>query len=361
MTDVKLHGFWASPFCYRVIWALKLKGVEFEHIEEDLTNKSELLLKYNPVYKKIPVLVHGGKPIAESLVILEYIEETWPENPLLPTDPYERAMARFWIQYGVTKGAALVALYRASGEELEKAVKEVVEVLRVLEEQGLGDKKFFGGDSINLVDISYGLFTCWFAAMEEAMGVKVLEPSTLPRLHAWAQNFLEVPLIKENIPDNDKLLLFMKETSQSSLVRVIRQQGILGPYIIDTLHTDLIATMADVKLHGFWASPFSYRVIWALKLKGVEFEYIEEDLANKSELLLKYNPVYKQIPVLVHGGKPIAESLVILEYIEETWPENPLLPTDPYERAMARFWIQYGVTKAKHLQISIHLSLFCDK
>uniref|UniRef100_A0A6M2EA66 glutathione transferase n=1 Tax=Populus davidiana TaxID=266767 RepID=A0A6M2EA66_9ROSI len=210
MADVKLHGFWASPFSYRVIWALKLKGVEFEYIEEDLANKSELLLKYNPVYKKIPVLVHGGKPIAESLVILEYIEETWPENPLLPTDPYERAMARFWIQYGVTKGAALVALYRASGEELEKAVKEVVEVLRVLEEQGLGDKKFFGGDSINLVDISYGLFTCWFAAMEEAMGVKVLEPSTLPRLHAWAQNFIEVPLIKENIPDNDKLLLFMK-------------------------------------------------------------------------------------------------------------------------------------------------------
>lgn len=105
----------------------------------------------------------------------------------------------------------------------------------------------------------------------------------------------------------------------------------------------LLSNMAeeDVKLYGSWRSPFSHRVEIALKLKGVQHKYYEEDLNNKSPSLVKYNPVHKKIPVLVHGEKAIVESHVILEYIDETWKGYDILPKDPCEKAKARFWARF--------------------
>ncbi|CAI9109898.1 OLC1v1009821C1 [Oldenlandia corymbosa var. corymbosa] len=217
--EVKLYGNWASFFAYKVIWALKLKGIKYEYIEEDLSNKSDLLLEHNPVYKKVPVLVHGGKPIPESSVILEYIEDTWPHpNPLFPEDAFERAMARFWIKFGNEKGLVFYSYFRASQEQKEEAANQVLQVLKILEDQGLGSKKFFGGESINAVDLSFGWLVHWYECMEEVVGVKVLEPTNLPRLHAWLENFKEVPVIKENLPDKEELMEYNKKIRASFLV-----------------------------------------------------------------------------------------------------------------------------------------------
>ena len=95
-----LLGFWASPVAMRVRIALAEKGVMFEYKEQSMRHKSALLLEMNPVHKKIPVLIHDGKPICESLVIVQYnIDEMWNQSPLLPSDPYERARSMFWADF----------------------------------------------------------------------------------------------------------------------------------------------------------------------------------------------------------------------------------------------------------------------
>lgn len=109
----------------------------------------------------------------------------------------------------------------------------------------------------------------------------------------------------------------------------------------------------EVKLHGYVKSGYSTMVHYALRLKGVCYEYVEEDLKNKSEELLSLNPVYKKVPVLVVDGRPIAESLIILEFVDEVWKDNnPFLPQDPYERAKVRFWAQFFYQK-------VMLSYYC--
>ncbi|WRX33663.1 Glutathione S-transferase, partial [Theobroma cacao] len=70
-----------------------------QQVHRKIDKKTFQALELNPVRKKIPVLVHNGKPTVESPVILEYIDETRNNNPLLPQDPYERAMARFWAKF----------------------------------------------------------------------------------------------------------------------------------------------------------------------------------------------------------------------------------------------------------------------
>ncbi|CAL5331012.1 unnamed protein product [Camellia sinensis] len=212
--ELKVFRTWSSRFALRIIWALKLKGIEeYETIFEDITNKSPLLLQYNPVHKKVPVLVHNGKPISESLVILEYIDETWRHNPLLPEDPYERATARFWAKFGDEKTCTDEI---DKGKEQEEAIPQVMENLKYIEEQLKGNK-FFGGETIGYTDIAFGWTANLLSVFEEVTGIKLLDEEKFPLLSAWMRNFSDVPVIKENWPPRDKLVIKYQATREKYL------------------------------------------------------------------------------------------------------------------------------------------------
>ncbi|KAI8560932.1 hypothetical protein RHMOL_Rhmol04G0294700 [Rhododendron molle] len=222
---VKVVGFWVSPFSLRVEWALRLKGVEYEYIEEDIFNKSPLLLELNPVRKRVPVLIHGENVILESLVILEYIDETWKQAPLLPRDPYDRAMARFWAK--VADEQLFLNAWMAlcsQGDEKEIALKQAMEAVEKIEEELKGKKsKFFGGESIGYLDLVLGWISYTLPVWEEVGCMKIVDPIQFPSTTAWMENFLNHPeIIKFKPPPRDKMVIYFQWISGEMAAQIAR-------------------------------------------------------------------------------------------------------------------------------------------
>ncbi|MDG1825005.1 MAG: maleylacetoacetate isomerase [Henriciella sp.] len=95
-----------------------------------------------------------------------------------------------------------------------------------------------------------------------------------------------------------------------------------------------------VKVYDYWRSSASYRLRIALHLKGVAFEAIQVDLhpdrkEHQGPAYRSLNPQMR-VPAIEVEGETIGQSMAILEWIEETWPHNPILPTAPLQRLKAR-------------------------
>ncbi|KAK4424466.1 Glutathione S-transferase zeta class [Sesamum alatum] len=91
-----------------------------------------------------------------------------------------------------------------------------------------------------------------------------------------------------------------------------------------------------LKLYSYWRSSCSCRVRIALNLKGLDYEYIAINLLkgeNKTPEFLKLNPL-GYVPVLVDGDIIVADSFAILLYLEEKYPQHPLLPQDLQKKAL---------------------------
>ncbi|PQQ00340.1 glutathione S-transferase U17-like [Prunus yedoensis var. nudiflora] len=209
--DLKVLGAWPSPYVMRARIALNIKSLDYEFFEETFGSKSELLLESNPVHKKIPVLIHGDKPICESLIIVEYIDEVWASGPsILPSHPYDRATARFWASYIDEKWfPALKGIAAAQGEEARKAaIEQVAEGLALLEDAFQKTSKgrdFFSGDKIGYLDIAFGCFLGWLRVTEKMNGIKFLDETKTPGLAKWAHKFCADAAVKDVMPETEKL------------------------------------------------------------------------------------------------------------------------------------------------------------
>ena len=188
---MKLYGFWRSLATYRVRVALALKGLHAEEISIDLLKGKQLSEDYLAVNPQgvVPALVldEDGSPLFQSLAILEYLDETQPQPPLLPKDPRGRARVRGLSLIAAADGHPLITPRIRTYLEKEMRQDEAARnrwlahwTMRALEaiESHLSERetgRFCHGDELTIADI------CVVSQLIGALAYFNCDTSTVPR------------------------------------------------------------------------------------------------------------------------------------------------------------------------------------
>lgn len=133
------------------------------------------------------MLVDGDGVIYESAIIDEYLEEKYPQVPLLPRDPLQRARARIWIDYCNTR-LQQAGGYIAHDHEVEKSKEKVRGYLATLNQE-MREREYLAGE-YSLADITYIPFFCRLQRYQTTIG------SELPHVRAWMQRLLDRPAVR---------------------------------------------------------------------------------------------------------------------------------------------------------------------
>jgi stringent starvation protein A len=178
-----LYNAARCPYAARARIVLAEKGVEFETVEIDLSDRPAWLYEKNPA-GRVPVLEEDGWALPESAVIMEFLEERYPDPPLLPADPADRAAVRLLI----FRDHDLTDPYYAFRREEDGAAEQLDAALARLDVD-LYERDYLGGAEYGLADIAY---VPWIIRARDMLGVNL---SGYPSLGAWLERLEERPAI----------------------------------------------------------------------------------------------------------------------------------------------------------------------
>jgi len=156
---LKLYSGWFCPFVQRVLLVLLEKKIPFQYIEVNPYHKPESLLKLNP-RGLVPTLEYDNKPLYESTVVCEFLEDAYPSTKkLLPSEPYQKARTRIWIDFVTSR--IIPSFHRflqyqpksASDEGLSKVRTNFLNNLKQFTEEMDPSGPFFLGEELSLIDL----------------------------------------------------------------------------------------------------------------------------------------------------------------------------------------------------------------
>jgi glutathione S-transferase len=161
---ITLYDAARCPYCARVRIALAEKGIEYETVEIDLDDRPAWIYEKNPL-GRVPVLEEDTFVLAESAVIDEYLDDRYPDPPLWPTDPAERALGRLLVFRFDELSKPYYALRRGEDGARERLNAALTALNAVLQGQ-----EFLSGREFGLADIAYAP---WILRARDRMDVDV--------------------------------------------------------------------------------------------------------------------------------------------------------------------------------------------
>ena len=199
MQDTHLHliSFDICPYVERSRIVLEEKDLDYDITFIDLSDKPEWFLEISP-RGKVPVLLADDRPIFESMVINEYLEDAFPEPSMFPDDPIEPAVARAWIVYAndvIMPPFGELTYAAETQEDIDRAREELREAFEKLDsELAVHDGEFFLSDEFGLVDAVY---TPIWSRMEalDILGYEDIHVG-LDRFEAYGGRLLDRPATK---------------------------------------------------------------------------------------------------------------------------------------------------------------------
>ncbi|MDX6479820.1 MAG: glutathione S-transferase [Gaiellaceae bacterium] len=169
------------PYCARVRIALAEKGVEFETVEVDLRNRPAWIYEKNPT-GRVPVLEEDARALPESAVIMEFLEERYPEPALLPADAADRAHVRCLIFRDDDLTDPYYAFRRGEGfEDFDAALRRL--------DDSLAAQPYLAGVEYSLADIA---LVPWILRARDMLEVDF---APYPALAAWLARLEERPAV----------------------------------------------------------------------------------------------------------------------------------------------------------------------
>jgi glutathione S-transferase len=191
MAGLRLYDAARCPYCARTRITLAEKGIEFETVEVDLADRPDWIYELNPK-GRVPVLeipVDGGSwPLPESAVIGEYLEERFPEPPLWPADPEERAAGRVLVLRFDDFSKPYYALRRGDTGARERFDEELAALDHLLDATG-----WLSGGAFGLADIAY---LPWVLRARDLLGASFAEQ---PRVAEWVERACERPSVAAEV------------------------------------------------------------------------------------------------------------------------------------------------------------------